>query len=61
MRNQNKQKRMFQQKKSQNPPTAFKFGVRPSIFKFILVSQYLLWAFLKLLYYAKPREKNITH
>jgi len=52
---------MFQQIQLNNPPTASKFGVRPNIFKFFLVSQSLLWAYLKILKNAKPREPKRAH
>lgn len=52
---------MFQIKKSKNPPTAFKFGVRPNIFKFILGSAVFVVGFLIPINNAEPRTKNITH
>jgi len=61
LQNQNKQKLMFQQKKSKNPPTAFKSGVRPDIFKFILGSAVFVVGFLISQKNAEPREQNITH
>jgi len=53
---------MFPLKKKNNPPTAFKFGVRPDIFKFILGSAVFVVGFFNTLNYAEPREqKHITH
>jgi hypothetical protein len=59
LQNHNKQKLMFHPEKLNNPPTAFKFGVRPDIFKFILGSAVFVVGFLIPLKNAEPREQYI--
>lgn len=54
----NKLKLMFPIKKSNKPPTAFKSGERPDIFKFILGSAVFVVGFLIPLKNAEPREKR---
>lgn len=61
MQNTKKQKHMFQIKKSKNPPTAFKSGVRPDIFKVSLCSAVFVVGFLISINNAEHKEQNITH